>query len=119
MFISGCERRIGNESVPTIIINDTIFLKTAVSILLILNYNSFLVLFDNILLPYILFEKYIHILALEMASPGNRHCASCIGTLSFATVCAKVVPKLGLALVLEVTISCRCGRISHYFRGFR
>ena len=22
-------------------------------------------------------------LALEMASPGNRHCASCIGTLSF------------------------------------
>ena len=25
------------------------------------------------LLPYILFEKYIHILALEMASPGNQH----------------------------------------------
>jgi len=35
------------------------------------------------LLPYILFEKYINILALEMASPGNRRCASCIGTLSF------------------------------------
>jgi len=35
------------------------------------------------LLPYILFEKYIYILALEMASPGNQHCASCIvGTLS-------------------------------------
>jgi len=34
------------------------------------------------LLPYILFEKYIYILALETASPGNRHCASCIGTLS-------------------------------------
>jgi len=33
--------------------------------------------------PYILFEKYINILALEMASPENRHCASCIGTLSF------------------------------------
>jgi len=33
------------------------------------------------LLPCILFEKYI--LALEMASPENRHCASCIGTLSF------------------------------------
>ena len=32
--------------------------------------------------PYILFEKYINILALEMASPGNRHCANCIGTLS-------------------------------------
>jgi len=24
--------------------------------------------------------KYIDILALEMASPGNRHCANCIGT---------------------------------------
>jgi len=37
------------------------------------------------LLPYILFrKKYINILALEMASSwGNRHCASCIGTLSF------------------------------------
>jgi len=37
------------------------------------------------LLPYILFEKYISILSLEMASPGNQnqHCANCIGTLSF------------------------------------
>jgi len=32
------------------------------------------------LLPYIFFEKYIYILALEMASPGNQHCANCIGT---------------------------------------
>jgi len=32
---------------------------------------------------FILFEKYINILALEMVSPGNRHCADCIGTLSF------------------------------------
>ena len=38
------------------------------------------------LLPYILFEKYIYILALEMASPGNQHCANCIGTLSFPIV---------------------------------
>jgi len=37
------------------------------------------------LFPYILFEKCIYILALEMASPGYRHCASCIGTLSFPT----------------------------------
>jgi len=36
-----------------------------------------------ILLPYILFEKYINILALEMASPGNQHRANCIGTFSF------------------------------------
>jgi len=35
------------------------------------------------LLPNILFEKYINILALEMASAGNRHCANCIGALSF------------------------------------
>jgi len=30
-----------------------------------------------------LVEKYIYILALEMASAGNRHCAGCIGALSF------------------------------------
>jgi len=35
------------------------------------------------LLSHILFQKYIYILALEMASPWNQHCASCIGTLSF------------------------------------
>jgi len=35
------------------------------------------------LLPYILFEKYIYILALEMASRGNRHCVNYIGTLLF------------------------------------
>jgi len=28
-------------------------------------------------------EKYIYILALEVASPGNQHCANCIGKLSF------------------------------------
>jgi len=39
------------------------------------------------LLPYILYENYINILALEMASQGaGRHCASCIGTLSFPIV---------------------------------
>ena len=46
------------------------------------NRNSFRVLFDKFL-PYILFEKYIYNLALESASPGNQHCANCIGTLSF------------------------------------
>jgi len=35
------------------------------------------------LLPCISVEKYIYILALEMASPGNQRCAGCIGTLSF------------------------------------
>ena len=31
---------------------------------------------DKIPCVYILFDKYINILALEMASPGNRHCAN-------------------------------------------
>jgi len=71
--------------VPKIIINDKIglFFKTAIGILVISNRNSFRVLLDIKLLPYILFEKYIYILVLEMASPGNWHCASYIGTLSF------------------------------------
>ena len=38
------------------------------------------------LLTYILFEKLIYILALETASPGNQHYASCIGALSFLVV---------------------------------
>jgi len=41
------------------------------------------------------FEKYIDILALEMASPGNQHCASCIGTLSLSI--AKTELVLGVA----------------------
>jgi len=42
------------------------------------------VLFDKIAsVCFIVFEKYTYILALEMASPGNQHCANCIGTLSF------------------------------------
>jgi len=38
---------------------------------------------DEIAAPYILLEKYIYVLALEMASAGNRHRANCIDTLSF------------------------------------
>ena len=33
-------------------------------------------------MPYILFERYSNIFALELASPGNRHCGNCIGALS-------------------------------------
>jgi len=46
------------------------------------------------LLPYILFEKYIYILALEMASSGNQHCANCIGTLSFLLYVALLLVSL-------------------------
>jgi len=39
-------------------------------------------MFDKIASVF-LFEKCIYILALEMASSENQHCANCIGTLSF------------------------------------
>jgi len=47
------------------------------------------------MLPYILFEKCIYILALEMASRGNQHCANCIGILSFLAGVSEIknVPK--------------------------
>jgi len=35
------------------------------------------------LLSYILREKNIYTIALDLASPGNQHCANCVGTLSF------------------------------------
>jgi len=38
------------------------------------------------LVPYIFVEKCIYISALEMASPGNQHCASCIGTMAHTFV---------------------------------
>jgi len=59
------------------------FFRTAISILVISNRNSFRVLFDEIASVYFTSKKYIDISALKMASPGNRHCAKCIGTLSF------------------------------------
>ena len=33
--------------------------------------------------PSLLTRWMIYILALELVNPGNQHCASCIGTLSF------------------------------------
>ena len=38
------------------------------------------------LLPRILFEKHVYVLALELAKPRNNHCANCIGTL-FRSLC--------------------------------
>jgi len=58
------------------------FSSTAISRLVISTHNSFRGCLIK-LLPYILFEKCINILALGMISLGNRHCASCIGALSF------------------------------------
>ena len=82
-FSQGPNPLIGNESVPKIIINDTI---------IFLNCNQHFANFKIItvswccltkLLLYIFVQKYIQLLALEIASPGNQHCANCIGTLSF------------------------------------
>ena len=44
----------------------------------------FIFLHQAAILPCVLLDKYTYILAQEMASSGNRHCANCIGTLSFA-----------------------------------
>ena len=60
--------------------------------MLISNNNSFRVLFDKTASAYFIW-KYIYILALEMSSPGNRHCANCIGTLSYLIRTRKCVNK--------------------------
>jgi len=73
--------------VPKIVINNTIvlFFKVALSTLVVSNHNSFRVLFNKIASVglYFIWKVYIYILAVKMASPGNQHCANCIGTLSF------------------------------------
>ena len=53
------------------------------------------------LLPYILFEKYIYILALEMASPGNQHCVDCIGTLACVVRATVGCPSVCLSRQLQ------------------
>jgi len=74
------------------------FSYTAISVLVISNHNGFRVLFDKIASvgAYILFEKYINILSLEMAIPMNRHCAICIGALSFPIRVAHSWRDLGI-----------------------
>ena len=99
--------RTRNASVQKIVINDTIFFpQTAISILVISNHENFIVLLDKIA-SYILFEKCINILALEMASPRNRHCVSYIGTLSFP------IPTTRHAEIGTVSLpaSSRCARV--------
>jgi len=53
---------IGNESVPKLILNSTInlFLKTAISLLVISNHNSFRVLFDKIASIYFIWKMYLY-----------------------------------------------------------
>jgi len=97
-------RAIVNESVPKIIKKMSLFFKTAISILVISNHNSYGVLFDK-LLPYILFEKYIYILALETARPENQHCANCIGTFSFPAATDVACCVVCLSVCLSVCLA--------------
>jgi len=69
--------------VPKIIISDTINLFFNCN-QHYANFKPFRVRFDKTASVYLL-EKYIYLLALEMASPGKQHCANCIGTLSYPT----------------------------------
>ena len=57
------------------------------------------------LLPCIIFEKYIYILALEMASAGNRHCANCVGVLSLPSWWRSTVAKRR-SLTGELSLPC-------------
>ena len=65
-------------------------LLTAVCILVISNRNSFIVLFDEIASVYFIW-KYIKILALEMASPGNQHYFRSLFCNLF--VCLQIFPR--------------------------
>jgi len=75
---------IGKESVPKIVVNNTVnlffTLQSAFWQVQTITVSECCL---TKLLPNILFEKYICMLALKMASPGDQHCANCIGTLSF------------------------------------
>jgi len=67
------------------------------------------------LLPFILFQKYIYILALEKANPGN--CANCIGTFRSVYSRTKIYAARvsyaaeradGRAAVLSKLLGCSC-----------
>ena len=87
----------GNDNIITDTINS--LLNCNQQFFEISNHNSSRVLFDKIA-SCILFEKHIYISALEMASPGNRHCANCIGTLSFPVKTAQIPSSVCIVGVL-------------------
>ena len=86
---------IGNEFIT----NDTIkfFDQTAIIIPVISNHNSFRAPFDKPA-PVIIYLIDILIFQRWMAISGNRHCADCIGELSFAVVLNTVNTKYCLLL---------------------
>ena len=71
------------------------FSQSAISISVISNHSSFRLLLDKISSAYFIGKIYISILASEMASAGNQHCANGIGTLSCPyNVLAYTYPEL-------------------------
>ena len=76
---------VGNVSVRKIIINNTVnlFVKLQSAFWYFQTITVFVCCLIKLLLTVYFMWKCINILALEMASPGNRHCANCIGALSF------------------------------------
>ena len=75
---------IGDESVSKIITSNTInIFLTAIGIFAISNHNRIRALFDKIASVYFIWKNIFLFSTLEIASPGNQHCASCIDTLSF------------------------------------
>ena len=116
-FYCSVDYTIGNESVPKIIINNTINLfLTAISILPIWNHKSFRMLFYKFASLYFILK---YILALEMASPEKQHCANCIGTLSFHISNTKLLSTAVQLSAKHVTQSCRCTKIIYRsFSGF-
>jgi len=76
--------------------------------LVISNHESFRVLFDKIASVFYLKKKSVNILASEMASPKNRHCANCIGTLSFPILSLlRGRPKYKRSLMLALDVAAR------------
>jgi len=72
-------------------------------------------LFDKIASVFFIW-KNVYILALEMASPENQHCANCIGTLSTSIPISRLnstqVTQLNCSLVQFV----RCEQLEQVSR---
>jgi len=61
------------------------------------------------LFQYILFEKYICILVLEMASPGNQHCS--LWVCDFVLLCAA---SIGWRLTAAATVNSNSSQQPYY-----
>jgi len=110
-----------NESVTKINYNkwhNNLFFA-AISILVTWNYTSFRVLFDEIASVYFIWKKYIYILALEMASSGNQHCANNVSA-HFRSLMEGMCSELrfekqigtvmvATARIAQVLLRCSCG----------